>query len=139
MQLQSAWSRMHTYIQVGVALTSILPLEIYQISIQRMKARNALLVSRVSIHPHERSRTFRKTVQRYTLFQYAQRKWGKILPPKAIFCSMTFLRVVFPKHENVPIWHQNHKQASIAEESGWGFSTGIYLFFRDAMGVGKIM
>ena len=26
-----------------------------------------------------------------------------------------------------------------AEESSRGFSTGIYLFFRDAMGVGKIM
>ena len=26
-----------------------------------------------------------------------------------------------------------------AEESSRGFSTGIYLLFRDAMGVGKIM
>ena len=26
-----------------------------------------------------------------------------------------------------------------AKESNMGFSTGIYLFFRDAMGVGKIM
>ena len=86
MQLQSAWSRMHTYIQVGVALTFILQFcEILAISLQRMKARNALLVSRVSICPRERYRTFRKTGQRCTLFHYAQRKRGKNLPQRDVF------------------------------------------------------
>ena len=107
MQLQSAWSRMHTYIQVGVALTFILQFcEILAISLQRMKARNALLVSRVSICPRERYRTFRKTGQRYTLFHYVQRKRGKNLPQ----------RDVFPPHPPVfavkPISHDFYTRVS---------------------------
>ena len=71
-----------------------------------MKARNALLVSRVSICPRERYRTFRKTRQRYTLFHYAQRKRGKNLPQ----------RDVFPPHPPVfavkPISHDFYTRVS---------------------------
>ena len=121
-----------------ILYSSILPIEIGDFVTKDESAERSLGLSGVYLPPRKGQNVPKDGTKLHIILISAKKKW-KNVPRKAIFCPKTFLRVVFPKHENVPIWHQNHKQASIAEESGWGFSTGIYLFFRDAMGVGKIM
>ena len=66
-------------------------------------------------------------------------KWGKMCLETQFSAQRLSWEWYFQRMGISQLDIKTHKQASIAEESSRGFSTGIYLLFRDAMGVGKIM